>query len=141
MDWRYAIFEEYRCRHYAKRRPKPPRVPEEERVLRVHFEKHLHRGRIHMKGTAVLQANTDPTLKSRPVSVVVTSNPTPQIVDMIDPAATFLCQPGDVCAITPTGSVNVAGVVGPAGATFTVTAPADASTPSAEVVTGATFAP
>lgn len=99
-----------------------------------------------MKGTPVLQASTDPTLTSRPVSVVVTSNPTPQIIDLIDPTASFLCQPGDVCVVTPTGSVNAAGLTGPAGSPFTATAPGAVlpppppSAPPAEVVTGINFA-
>ena len=122
----------------ADHRPrKAPRLlkPPERFVRHVRFDAkvlHLrhHKGVIEVTGNPVLNTLTDPTVTSSPLLVTNTTTGATTMLDMINPAVTFTCNPGDTGTVTPQGDINPAGQ-GPAGAAFTWTAPDGYSASSA----------
>lgn len=93
-----------------------------------------------MTGNPVLNpANPADNITSRPVSVVVGGLPAVQL-DMMNPATTFSCNPGDTGTVTPLGDINANGQ-GPAGPPFSFTATVTGGKPAIQNVTGVNFAP
>lgn len=97
-----------------------------------------------MTGNPVLNTLTDPTVTSSPLLVTNTTAGTTTTIDMINPATTFTCNPGDAGTCTPLGDVNPAGS-GPAGIAFAWTAPTEPPPPpplpGMRTVSGVNFTP
>jgi len=95
-----------------------------------------------MTGTVALVPVTETGLTSRPVAIVFSGGSPGVTVDCISPATSTFTLPVNETAgtATPTGSVNSAGVVGPAGSAYSWSAAVAPGIPVAEVVAGVTFA-